>query len=588
MTSDPQSRTLLRLAAQVERYRRDFPRFAEEILKIVPKSGGLTAFRLHPYQARVHAAVREQEQRLGFVRQCWLKNRQIGTSTLTQGIVFHRTVLTPFTSAIVVAHDTNTAQLIFTMARRFYDNLPPALKPMLRYSTKSELIWDNPKDTERAGTPGMNSKIVVATARNVHTGAGGTYQVAHLSEAARFVDPMEIEASTLQTVPNAPGTIVIIESTARPEGHWFKQKCDDAVNKSVSGSLYDFHFIGWTEDPTCRLLPPLDEPLEPDPEELTLATEFGLGIDQLYWRRIKIADLGRDLFNQEYPTRAEDAWVLREWLVFPREQVHLTGEAVGPPRERHAIMERRQYLDETGPLAVWEPPQAGAAYALGADVAMGVAGGDWSVAQVVRLPDCAQVAEYRAQLDPGSFAEVIDTIGRWYHNALVSVEINGPGLHTNNELNIRLGYPNLYLFRRPDRLKNQISNFLGWQTTVKTKQHLVARARDILYRWSKGPRTVPLVRSQLLWREMAMFVQDPGTETCHAGPGAHDDCVMAWMIALQAASDDLGGTGLGEVSAEPVTPTRVIDPALVLQPHEVPGGRAATWHEDPWQVVGWS
>jgi len=50
------------------------------------------------------------------------------------------------------------------MCRLFYECLPKALKPMARYDSKKELVFENPDKRTRAANPGFRSSIEVYTA----------------------------------------------------------------------------------------------------------------------------------------------------------------------------------------------------------------------------------------------------------------------------------------------------------------------------------------------------------------------------------------------------------------------------------------
>ena len=45
-------------------------------------------------------------------------------------------------------------------------------------------------------------------------------------------------------------------------------------------------------------------------EEEKLQEKFGLDEEQLYWRRLKIAEGGKLKFQQEYPASAEEAFIV--------------------------------------------------------------------------------------------------------------------------------------------------------------------------------------------------------------------------------------------------------------------------------------
>jgi hypothetical protein len=589
------SQALLRQATRLALYRQDFSRFAKDQLKITTKIPGspIKAFHLYSYQQLLWEYTREQRARQGWVRQLWLKGRQAGFSTLAQGIVFWRTILNPNVNSLVVAHDAETTHAIFSMAHRFYDHLDPALKPMKRYSTKAELVFDNPNDRERTTLRGLNSRIVVATARNIHSGAGTTLHNIHLSEAARYLNAVEIESAALQAVSFQPDTYVIIESTARPEGHWFREMCDEA---RAGRSHYEFHFVPWIDDKTCWAPIAVGEDFEPTPEERELAGQYELQPEQLKWRRMKLAEKRGNLdeFSMDYPLTYEEAWIMREFEVFPRHQLRLCYPGLRPPAYRAQLFARepKPLHAHNGPLAIWEDPLPQASYDIGVDVALGI-GQDFSAAMVLKRPTGEQVAEFHSNgVEPGEFSDMLDSLGRYYNTAQIAVEVNGPGLYTNERLGIN--YPNLYIWRRTDKIKQRLSNFFGWESSEKTKQQLVALAKDRLYRYATtdAHQRFPLVRSNALFEEMQGFVQEPGTDRYNAGPGYHDDLVMAWMIAMKSSSDEFG-IEMESTAAAPTAPVqhypgctcRSCEPRLYLSDREQPFVTVSDG--DIWDVTGW-
>ena len=531
-----------RTAALLALYKHDFPLFARQALKIQIKEQGLVPFKLLPFQSRLHDAAKAQEARRGFIRQIWLKSRQIGSSTLAQGIVFHRTIMNSHFNSIVVAHDIGIAELLFQMSRRFYANLPLELRPTVRHATKQGLVFNTPTEKVSVLSPGLDSKIIVATAKNIHAGAGGTFHAVHLSEAARYPNPEEIETSTLQATGLVKGTVVIIESTARPEGRWFFEMCEMAKK---GASPFEFHFEPWTADHTCQI--PLDpgEQIGPEtPYEHQIVRDHLVQPAQLKWRRLKLAEMRDDepLFMREFPISEEEAWMRQDVAIFPLAHRRILREGVAPPRYLGTVSAGPIVQKSgDGPLLVWEEPEAASLYDIGADVALGRDGGDWSVAEVIERKTGRQVAEYRAQLAPSEFADILYWLGLWYNQAYLAVERNSIGDYTNERLVKVLGYPNIFLWRPPGKLITTITNTTGWYTTRRFKEMLMATAKDAVYTYcTSGVATFPLIRGTQLMVELDNFVY---LETGGTGIGEHvkhDDRVMAWMIAHKARHDSIG------------------------------------------------
>lgn len=195
-----------------------------------------------------------------------------------------------------------------------------------------------------------------------------------------------------------------------------------------------------------------------------------------------------------------------------------------------------------GRMLVWEPPEKGETYALGVDPAEGV-GADRSVCEVIKVgnlkhPDI-QVAEFACDfLDPVDFASVVSTIGNFYKDshgeeALCTLEINAPcGQSAIQILQGKLGYSNLFIWKRYDRIYNQMTNAYGWWTNKTTRPMVIARG---LHAFGYGDL---IVNSSFLLGEMQDFERDHFMAKASAKRGKHDDRLMALLIGYWGAHDD--------------------------------------------------
>ena len=59
-----------------------------------------------------------------------------------------------------------------------------------------------------------------------------------------------------------------------------------------------------------------------DSEEEKLLELYDLDLDQLYWRRLKIAEGGKLKFQQEYPATADEAFIVSGANVFNVEKLN--------------------------------------------------------------------------------------------------------------------------------------------------------------------------------------------------------------------------------------------------------------------------
>jgi hypothetical protein len=177
-------------------------------------------------------------------------------------------------------------------------------------------------------------------------------------------------------------------------------------------------------------------------------------------------------------------------------------------------------------LRVYKPPVEGGIYVVGADVAEGVTGGDFSVATIFDRKTGEEVAFFRGYIPPDIFGEKLNLWGRMYGDALMVVESNNHGLTTITALK-KLLYPHLYF--RPakfDTISSQWGERLGWKTTKITRTLLI----DDL---SEAVRNEELVvHSKETISEMTTMIFDNFGNMVPQG-GFHDDCVFATGIGLQ-------------------------------------------------------
>ena len=199
----------------------------------------------------------------------------------------------------------------------------------------------------------------------------------------------------------------------------------------------------------------------------------------------------------------------------------------------HMLDKEGNYIDValekrelTNRLYVWEQPDPSASYYLGCDVGDGILGSDFTVVEIFRAgygmePD-TQVAEWVGYEPPIAFAKILYSLGWWYNQSEIAVEYAKEGTATANELAMGLEYPKLYVPRHPDKTGNQLTRYIHWQTTGKTKPYLMTRMNESLLEDSI------VIRSQYLLDELRRCVKDASS---FAGLGGHDDAAVAACIA---------------------------------------------------------
>lgn len=182
-----------------------------------------------------------------------------------------------------------------------------------------------------------------------------------------------------------------------------------------------------------------------------------------------------------------------------------------------------------GPWALWALPVPGNRYVVAVDVSSGGAQ-DYSGIQVVCVESLDQVAEFQGKADPDLVAQEAYRIARIFNDGLIVPEVTGGwGFSVEQELK-RFRYPNLYTKKVLDRLSRKWTDRTGWDTTVKTRAHMLDTLERLLRERGVGVFSLRLVR------ELATFVRDDLGRPA-ARSGHNDDLVVAMAIACTVAVD---------------------------------------------------
>lgn len=501
-------------------------------LKIKTKSGKMEPLILNAAQRRLYDALTEQDRQGKPMRAIVLKARQLGFSTLTEALIFHRAATRHHTAGLIVAHRDDSTKMLFEMSRRYYEYLPEPLKPMRRASNAQELLFDNPDRNERrrALRPGLGSRIRCQTAGGGGIGRGDTLQMVHASEFAFWPgDKRETFVGIMQAVPSERGTMVIVESTANGYDE-FHRMWEAAVRGE---SDFVPMFFPWYEQEEYR------KPVPPGTAwtaaEREMQERYGLDDEQLMWRRwcIKNNCAGDEaLFRQEYPSYPEEAFLTSGSAVFDEDLIaRRMQDAPEPVKVGEFVYEE----DPKNPLDIWDiefrereggcvriyaEPESRRPYVIGGDTAG--TGSDWFTGQVLDNVTGRQVAALRHQYDEDRYARQMYCLGRYYNDALIGIETNYSTYPVKMLAN--MGYPRLYVRQVPDTYKGRLRDAFGWETNSKTRPLAVA---GLVQAFRDDPETVA---DRQTLEEMKVF-QYNDDHRPEAMPGEHDDLVMALCIA---------------------------------------------------------
>lgn len=506
--------------------------YIRSFLKIRAKDGTILPLILNPPQRRLYEAIRQQWSEGKPIRIIILKARQMGFSTLTAAIIFWMTVTACFVESLIVAHQDDATRNLFQMYKRFYDLLPDPLKPMQRASNAQELVFDRPAKA-KGKRGGLGSRIRCATAGGHGIGRSYTVRALHLSEFAFWPgDKRETLTGLVQAVPDLPGTMIIIESTANGYDE-FKNMWDRAVEAQRKGTDgYTPIFFAWYEMPEYRRTPLPG--FQRTAEEEELAATYGLDDEQLAWRRWCIEEQcggDLDLFRQEYPASPDEAFIATGRCVFDKPSLVLRRKRVADLK-----WERGQFRIEygfDGKIAgwKWEPdpkgairirkhPEKGVPYVFGGDTAG--TGSDFFAGHVLDNRTGEQVAVLHYPYGERAFAEQVYCLGWYYNEALLGIETN---YSTYPQMCLEeLGYRRFYAREVLDRYTGDTVKAFGFQTTSKSRPAAIDGLKDV------AKNALETIVDFDTLGEMLVFVFNEEWRP-QAENGEHDDLVMSLAIA---------------------------------------------------------
>jgi len=441
----------------------------------------------HPERGRIKFVLREAqvetarnwlEHRYTIV----LKARQIGFSTLAAAFVFWETFFWSDRFIVMLSRTEREASKLLQKTKYGYKMLPQWMKVR-----GPEVLADNQLKMQ------FNNESSIESLPSGNDPARGeaVYRVV-IDEMAFLPNPDEAWAS-IEPIADVGGRVICL-STANGEGNIFH---DLWVGSQTGSNRFVGIFFPWSA-----------------------------GERDQNWYESKKRDLPDWQMAQEYPSDPDEAFIRSGRPVFDLEALREI-EFHEPYRGYlHKLPGRGVYefREDGGEFCVWEFPERGEVYVVGADVAEGLGYGDYSSAHVINASTGATVAHWHGHTDADLFGEeALYAIGCWYNGALIGVESNNHGLTTLKGLQ-RIGYRNLFRQRRLGQRNPTVSETLGWRTTSVSKplaiDELNAALRDgAMGLWCKS--TVA---------ELKTFVREQNGKM-HGSP--HDDRVMSLAIANQ-------------------------------------------------------
>lgn len=538
--------------------KRDPAQALEKLYTIKNKRGRLQTLTLNKTQQFLHEIWELLRSRNLPVRIDLLKYRQGGLSTYVDGRIFLATAFRKGITSWKISHDESSVKHLFGMSRLAYDHLPEELQPQTTYSNRTELIFATQRS--KTGTEGLNSQIQILTAKTAQGTRSHMIHHVHNSEVAFWPEGDLIFTSLLPAVPDHPDTTVINETTANGENFFFKRfapllndsrinyhpkaiksgetwnQIFEYVNRMVPGQWMPV-FIPWTLSEECSLeIPP---GFVPTRKEAGLLDEYGLTLEQIFWRRNKILHVfkgNETRFQQEFPLTAEEAFLRSGKSRFNGDMLQAMTVAIrksGCYPDRFTLIDRAsqndqfrfdQFENSEGEFRLWSRPDDEEQFVAGADTSEGAE--DFHSAHVLRQDRGRDVlvATLHCKGSLKLFARKLVWLCKFFNRAFVGIEANSGGLYC--AMFVSENYNNCYQREAPDELEPMITAKEGWRTSSLTRPLMLAELDEGL---AEGSLVVPCLETI---DELKTFVRNSEGRYA-AASGCFDDRVFSLGIARQ-------------------------------------------------------
>lgn len=493
--------------------------FIETFMKIVDKQGKLVPFKLTDEQKELVNGLSSQN--------IISKSRQLGISSICVALSIRECIVNPNASCVLISHNLESTNSVFTKLKTMFYNLPDWLKPEIQANNRQALTFKS------------GASIVCQTAGNKDCGRGATFNgIVHLSEFAFWKNQGGQLKSILQAV--SENATIIIESTSNGFNK-FSDLAMQAKNRENTFKLFFFNWINGRPLFEKQYIQAVKEYKalhdgkilsadDLDEEEKNLQA-MGATIEQLIWRRSKISVNGLGAFHVEFPSTMEESFLVTGSSVFDKDRISkniisIESKKIKPLPIKSIIglpSNLAAYINSKS-LKIWKKPKVNEKYYIGCDCAEGV-GRDYSTA-IVLDSHGEQVAEFRNnKIKPYQLADILDSIGRWYNKALLAIEKASGGHSVIERLRYDKHYLNMTKYQAYDEFNRTVWR-VGFDTNAKTKSMVVNDFRE----WfEKG---LIKINSVDLLNEMQVFISNDNG-SMGAVKGSHDDLVMGLCLGIQ-------------------------------------------------------
>ena len=430
---------------------------------------GRVIFNLYPFQEQVLRLWRDN--RYSIIN----KSRQLGISTLAAGFSLWLMLFHQDKNILCIATKQETAKNMVTKVRFMWDNLPKFLT-----------LGEKPLENNKLNLKLQNGSQIKASSASGDAGRSEAVSMLIIDEAAFINDIESIYTSIKPTISTGGGAIAL--SSPNGIGNWFHKMWSSA-------EIGDNDFL------------PIKLPWDVHPES----------DDE--WFKAECANLSRQKIAQEY----ECSFLGSGHTVFPQEIIDFYEQTtVKDPIEKRGFDQN---------FWLWDYPNYSREYMVIGDVARGD-GKDYSTIQVMDIDNNEQVAEWKGQLPPKEFANLLISVSTEWNNALLICENTGIGWSTVETL-LERNYPKLYFSPKGGEEKTienyyhsiqySESNTPGFSMTLKTRPLVISKLREYMMEKSC------IIKSKRLIEEIKVFIWKNGR--AEAQIGYNDDLIMPFGVS---------------------------------------------------------
>jgi hypothetical protein len=417
---------LTKIKEEYKRCKKDPIYFISNYIKVVHPVRGLVPFKLYPFQKMIVNCL--EDNRFNILR----KFRQAGCTTISAAYALWMAIFQEHKTIVFLSVGDTESTEILDRIKIMFDELPIFLKP--------EILQENMHNLKLS-----TGSVIKSRPSGKQSGRSLAGSYLFIDEAA-FIEHIESIWAAVYPIISTGGRAFVL-STVNGVGNWYY----DAWYRAIEGAN-SFHpiQINWQDHPEYNRIGGY--------EHLYRAMEQRdppINIDK--WEETTRSNMSHKKWLQEY-----------ECEFLGTGDTYIEGSILTSMYKRCKDPTYRTYNNK---LYIWEDPQPTRAYMIGVDVSLG-RDRDYSAFHIIDIYSGEQVGEFYSNTTPiNDLAEILNSVGQKYNQALIILERNSIGHNLIDHLFERLEYENLYF----DDKRN-----IGIQVTTKNRDTMLASMEECL------------------------------------------------------------------------------------------------------------